>query len=50
MYADDLDLSQAQDWERKLSAELNTSISAARREQAEMDLEDIRERIVVLKR
>lgn len=51
MYTDDLNLLQAQEWERDLRAELNkTSLSAARREQTEMDLSDILERIAALRR
>lgn len=50
MYTDDLDLSQAQEWERELRRELTKpSTSSDRREQAEMDLQDIEERIANLK-
>ena len=50
MYTDDLNRSQAQEWERDLRAELNKTLSAARREQTEMDLSDIQERIAALRR
>lgn len=49
MYVDDLTLLQARDWERKLKTDLcSTALSGARREQAQMDLQDVQTHIATL--
>lgn len=49
MYVEDMTLSQALEWERKLQSDLRTTaLSASHREQARMDLQDVQSHITGL--
>ncbi len=49
MYVDDMPLTQAREWELELQSNLtDASLSASQRQQAEMDLQDVRTHIAAL--
>lgn len=49
MYVDDMSLPQAREWEKNLQSSLNDpSLSAACREQTQMDLQDVQTHIASL--